>query len=244
MKTKLFFLLVLISNYCFAQITLDHKFTGRNANVFQTSSGIKYWLIGNDYKTITFYNSDYSIYKTIILNDSIHVSNIFLASDKLFNNDNSIEFIVNNDNSQQPSLLLFDENGKLLMNFGTVINVKTFLDGNKTKMIFISSSDANMSNNYYIYSLPGQLTTNEQEINSSISSTAYPNPAVNSITLPYSLMPGEFATMKIFNSNGILINSKNIDSNFDKILLNVESYTPGIYFYSVKEKTNKFIVNK
>ena len=53
---------------------------------------------------------------------------------------------------------------------------------------------------------------------------------------------GEQAEMLIYDVNGKMIEKKMIDSTFDKILLNVESYTPGIYFYSVNGVSHKFVV--
>jgi len=71
----------------------------------------------------------------------------------------------------------------------------------------------------------------------------YPNPANTTITLPYQLKQGEKSAMHIYNINGQLVETKQVDYVFDKILLNVSSYASGTYFYEVNGVSNKFIVN-
>ena len=91
-----------------------------------------------------------------------------------------------------------------------------------------------------IYSIDG-YDLNEKVMATSFGH-AYPNPARNTISLSYNLNKGEQAEMLIYDANGKMIEKKTIDSTFDKILLNVESYTPGIYFYSVNGVSHKFVV--
>ena len=91
-----------------------------------------------------------------------------------------------------------------------------------------------------IYSIDGYESV--KNVRATSFGHAYPNPARNTISLPYNLNKGEQAEMLIYDVNGKMIEKKTIDSTFDKILLNVESYTPGIYFYSVNGVSHKFVV--
>ncbi len=93
-----------------------------------------------------------------------------------------------------------------------------------------------------IYSLPG-VGTNVRSAQAEKVSSPYPNPAKTTVTLPYQLKQGETSTMNIYSINGQLIESKQIDSVFNKILLNVSGYAKGAYLYEVNGVSNRFIVN-
>jgi hypothetical protein len=75
-----------------------------------------------------------------------------------------------------------------------------------------------------IYSLPGKTTSVAPMVSNTISKSPYPNPTNTTITLPYKLKQGETSTMHIYSMNGQLIETKQIDSGYDKILLNVSGY--------------------
>jgi hypothetical protein len=256
MKTKILILLILLVDViCKAQITLEHKFYG-NTNWFQTTSGLKYYSIINgdsvSNREIIIYNSDYSIYKAIPINYDppyYDIVGICFASDKLFNSDNLIEFIIEFGSGDGiDAAKLYNENGTQLFDFGSCSFLSVYLDCNKTKLL-IRNRNYNgvigLPDSCYIYSLPGQMLTAIATNNTeTLMKLAYPNPTKNTITLPYNLQPGETSIIRIYNANGILIYTKMIDSNFDRIQLNVKNYSSGIYFYEINGKTSKFIVNK
>ena len=116
--------------------------------------------------------------------------------------------------------------------------------GSLNKLI-IKALAKNPSSQYVdeIYSLPGSIPSSISKLESLNMLPAYPNPTRAIINLPYVLEKGQTAVMRIYNINGQLSDQKEIDSSFDRILLNVESYHPGIYFYEYNGITNKFIVN-
>ena len=88
------------------------------------------------------------------------------------------------------------------------------------------------------------MPNNVSELKISNVQTAYPNPTRITINLPYVLDKGQTTMMRrIYKTNGQLMEQKQIDSAFDKILLNVNSYQPGIYLYEYNGVSNKFIVN-
>ena len=91
-----------------------------------------------------------------------------------------------------------------------------------------------------IYGTGGNYSAEEFHLVS--NSVAYPNPARSNITLPYELEDGEKETMSIYNLNGQLIERFEISSHFNQVQLNVNSYSPGIYLYEYKGRSNKFIV--
>jgi hypothetical protein len=98
------------------------------------------------------------------------------------------------------------------------------------------------NNTTEIYSLPGTMANVVPQIGGNIFQSPYPNPANSTITLPYQLKQGEISTMRIYNMDGQLIETKQIDSAFDKILLNVSNYRRGMYIYEVNGESKRFIV--
>ncbi|MBQ3749720.1 MAG: T9SS type A sorting domain-containing protein [Bacteroidales bacterium] len=70
----------------------------------------------------------------------------------------------------------------------------------------------------------------------------YPNPSRNTVTLPYTLQPGETSQLRVFNMNGQLLETFHIGSDFDKILLNVSNYPKGTYIYTYNGVSKKFVV--
>lgn len=70
----------------------------------------------------------------------------------------------------------------------------------------------------------------------------YPNPSRNTVTLPYTLQPGETSQLRVYNMNGQLLETFHIGSDFDKILLNVSNYPKGTYIYTYNGVSKKFVV--
>lgn len=70
----------------------------------------------------------------------------------------------------------------------------------------------------------------------------YPNPSRNTVTLPYTLQPGETSQLHVYNMNGQLLETFHIGSDFDKILLNISNYPKGTYIYTYNGVSKKFVV--
>ena len=252
MKKTKFFLIILafvgLSFYVKAQINLEQTFNGEIH--YQNYLDVELF---SDVTTnqIKLYNTDYSWYKTvnITLPTNYYLSSVSNFSKKLFNDDNKIEFTVifckYEAGSNDFKIKLYNEDGTMLKDFGDhsstiTTNVITI---NKQYKLIIRRHGVNASTE--IYSLPGippippvgvsNQTSNEYQ-------PPFPNPANAIITLPYQLKQGEMSVMNIYNSNGQLIETKQIGSDFDKILLNVSGYTKGMYVYEVNGVSNKFVV--
>ena len=87
------------------------------------------------------------------------------------------------------------------------------------------------------------MPNNVSELKISDVQSSYPNPSKTIINLPYSLEKGQSAIMKIYKTNGQLIEQKLINSTFNKIRLNVNSYQSGVYIYEFNGISKKFVVN-
>ena len=243
--TMLLFVGVLFTNKLNAQITLEHTFEER---VFPTLYGGGYWTAAPDDDlsscTVTIYDSDYSLYKQVTINphegyesiDDISVFSTELILVASFSYYDYVELF---------RYSLYDTNGNIIKDWGDYVHVdyeynvySHFLSNNT---LVFNCRDKETGQEYTeIYSIDGYESV--KNVRDASFGHAYPNPARNTISLPYNLNKGEQAEMLIYDVNGKMIEKKMIDSTFDKILLNVESYTPGIYFYSVNGVSHKFVV--
>lgn len=250
----LLFVGVLLTNKLNAQMTLEHTFEGE---VYPTTCFGEYYFSyeepeDDSYVTVKIYNPDYSLNKEVTLYPLEGYSKIWL--NWVYTQDLimaiSITEFYDSDNDTyygEDCYCMYDSNGNIIKNWGRdyevdddiIIEENNFL---QNKLTFIIYNETTSEIYTEIYSIDGYESTSEKTIRS--FGHAYPNPARNTISLPYNLNKGEQAEMLIYDVNGKMIEKKTIDSTFDKILLNVESYTPGIYFYSVNGVSHKFVVNR
>lgn len=259
MKTFILVFLLFIPTMFYGQINLEHTFTsdkgaGSGVSFFITQTkGIMYYSIGDTITNqIRFYNQDYSLYKSVTINRPKGFTiNVTLPSEQLFHSNNSIEFICyflkGVTSGYVSKLIIYDENGTIIKDFG-LYNSYMFpilISNGYFSKLNLRSVLMNANKQFVdeVYSLPGNMPSNLPELKISRVKSAYPNPSKSTINLPYALGSNEVSNMRIFKENGQLVDQKIIDSMFDRIILNVESYEKGIYYYEYNGITNKFIVN-
>lgn len=241
------------------------------------SSGEKYCLYEMGNRRVKLYNMNHSIFKTINIlplnkyrtynTDSI--VSIAYISETLFNTDNLIEVLTFDgnwystiNNNSLGSMNIFNEQGALLFSGDSLMPCSKsdasyygMTDGNfifnssvGAKMILYSYKNNTLSQQ--VYSLPGQLITSIQKTkNESLNALPFPNPTINSITVPYKLDNGKEGKLVINDINGKMLFEYKIDTNFDNVLVDTNAMTAGNYFYSIyssdkKVATGKFIVTK
>ena len=197
--------------------------------------------------------------------------NVSVVGRHLINTDNKIEMIVDAsgyeivsdeygeyERSVVSNTIIINEDGELVHDFGFFVSFLTddgsrgvvHRVGNQLRLgLFISSPTAydEYGNPLYywnIYSLGGNYnpSTMVTYTQSGISPNPYPNPSRNTISLPYMLQPGETSQLRVFNMNGQLLETFNIGSDFDKILLDVSNYPKGTYIYKYNGVSKKFVV--
>ena len=234
--TMLLFVGVLFTNKLNAQMTLEHTF---EEDVSVVPFGNYYYSVTDYYEaesaTITIYDFDYNLYKQITIpcyQGYEHIGSVFpISPEIIFSN-----FYTNfEEGGCIVSTILYDTDGNILRIIDKEAYIEDYLN-NK----FLLSYYKDGTSYTEVYSVDG-YDLNEKVMPTSFGH-AYPNPARNTISLPYNLNKGEQAEMLIYDVNGRMIDKKRIDSTFNKILLNVESYTPGVYFYSVNGVSQKFVV--
>ncbi|MEI6753754.1 MAG: T9SS type A sorting domain-containing protein [Paludibacter sp.] len=239
-----------------AQINLEHTFSvnnGSSLSCFYTNTKGTMFYITPDTLTnqLKIYNTDYSLYKNITIPRQIGYSmNVLFLSEQLFNSNTSIEFVClflkYQTSGTLTKIVVYDENGAVLKDFGTynqyVFPFLSNYNGGTTKLILIKYDSSITPTAYDIYSLTGTLPNKVPETSISDVQSAYPNPSKSIITLPYKLENNKTTVMNIYKLNSQMVDSKQIDSSFDKIQLNVNSYQPGVYIYEYNGVSNKFIV--
>jgi hypothetical protein len=275
---KLFTLVLLFcSLQSFAQLTLVRE-TDMALKPFMLENGD--WMLVSEIsvkeklKSITFYKSDYSVYKTINISQifpfdttgyaynmswlsAIYMvsggnKNEYVYTDKFFNNDDKIEFILqyqseSNQNKSIPNQtvsIIMNEDGQEIQRF---TNSKGIGIGfNYWKHLNVSFSYQNYTK---IYSVPGNLpcpTSCSQKTASiapitqpnefkEIQVTGFPNPSSEKVTLAYSLPEGtQFGTLRLYTQTGELVKEFKVSNQVDHLELPVSEYNSGTYFYELQ----------
>ena len=216
---------------------------------------------------VKIYNQDFSLYRIVNITNIPDTCswNLLWANDynqygrgamskRLFNADNKIEFCYYtqpiNYSSQTYHPYIINENGEIVHDFGEIAGtssgggVDVLADGSCRLKLYSSGNEH--FNHTEIYALPGKCYTSiaEAKEKTAMHQTPYPNPSQSIVNLPYQLKQGEVATMNIYNINGQLMEQKQIEGSFDKIMLNVSNYPAGLYIYTYNGISRKFIVQR
>lgn len=267
-------LISLISIISYSQITLEHTYNNSSTLAASSQSedkqplmvklevdNMKYIFIDRQAKTVTFYNMDHTFFKTISFASATNLTNlvsvdILYISQHLFDLDDEIEFmyshryfngstftcvtqIINEDGS-----IIFTENGAPLVkaNYHQQQYPIYNTDSGTKLMLSMNNSDVN------IYSLQGDLTAAIVPlIDEKLYNFAYPNPSENQINIPLDQFNNESNTiLELFDQNGKLIRTMNIDPDIDELKLNIQNLSPGIFYYQVnygnkRSKLREFI---
>ena len=238
------------------QITLEKTFDGQvgYSGTYISTYQDYYTYVNAETNQIRLYNEDYSLYKTITVvpPTGLSIGSASLFSKNIITTDNKVTFFVLFTASTMPTdrnlystLRLYNEDNAIVKDFGY-----SYLFGTSYHAV---SNECRLSILRYvytdkityatdIYSLPGTVTDLRSAQVEKTKQFPYPNPANTVIVLPYKLEQGETAVMNIYNMNGQLVDVKQIDFVFDRILLNVSGYAKGVYIYEVKGVSNRFIV--
>ena len=259
--TTLIFVAFMYSQNLRAQITLEHTFYAANYSVnpviLYENVNLFVWYEANQVK---LYNTDYSLYKTITVplpSNNYYISEVLLPN-TVYSTNGKIGFVViffsDVDYPKSAGARIYDEDAALLIDLGFSSSLPKNISihkVNNNQYCFSISKEKEMDGSggdTEIYSLPGKPSIVNEDNSMAINGNynvqqPYPNPAKTAISLPYQLKQGETSVMHIYNTNGQLMETKQIDSVFDKILLNVSDYAKGIYFYEVNGVSNRFVVN-
>jgi len=252
---SIFFVLISIMN--FAQINLEHTFSGPGMTYpINTNNQTMYYDFNSTTSVLTIYNNDYSLYKSLTIIPPAGFKTPSLTggiSTKVFNNDDLVEFCfsfatTSTSNPYESKLLLYNENLQVLKDFGNRILLTIFKTvDNVTKCNVIGYIISGSQMIYYqdIYHLPGNLPVDVyNDLPSTEEQTPFPNPANTYIIIPFSIGVSESAVLNIFNQQGQMIDSRIITGNEISLKYDVQSLSPGFYFYQYNNVKEKFIVTR
>ncbi len=164
MKIFLPYLLFFIAFNSFAQITLEHTYTNSAVTRIKLeNSGEKYYELKRETNELFLYNSNHTLWKTIILPATIpHMyapsANIINISETRINPDTNIEviFVYYDINTNKTNCKVFSENGTTVL---TILNIapETYLSeisGLPDKLIATGTTETK------VYSFPELLLEN------------------------------------------------------------------------------------
>lgn len=244
------FLGLFFSITAFAQVTLEHSYTGDGGNdhpkayAFFTDSGINYYTFDSELNKVYFYNSSHILFKTVDVNVSsdYKLIQIYLVTDKLFYSDNKIEFITNSVNYPLPSkMTLYNEDGTNLYEFGERWQAEIVKNSNIDYKLIVVSSEKFSPIFYDVYTLTGTLSESQQGNLAKTNFYSFPNPTSNKISFTTDTVNGNSTKLEIFDNSGKRVFEKNMTVNDNKIEIDVTELASGIYIYKLDGRSNKFI---
>lgn len=246
------------------QINYEHTYTGVSAAYIHLPvAGYKYYVMDVANCQCRMYNNDHSLWKTINLSipSGYYLCDIQFVTEDLFNTDNTIEMLYVSYN-YNTTLKYYTYDTRIVNEYGTLLLSMPYAGysyiypaetGSKLFMWIYDFSIFPETVNTMVYSIPGKLnsvvTGSSDELKSSQHS-AYPNPAINEVTIPYAL-PSNInqAELKLYSTNGLLVKSFTVDHTFNSILLKTSELPAGLYVYRIESGTynsgsRKLIVSK
>jgi len=252
MKKKLLYLFITISTISFGQ-TLETTYTTSGYDerekpnfAFNINGETKFYTLDWTNKEVKIYDSSHNIYKTvsISLESGYEMRELYLATDKLFNSNSKIEFLiysVQTSSPYQPNLRLFDEDGNLLFDFGNSRGIELFKTSNNGYKLLTSQMTTNTNEiSYKVYSLSGTLSINQESLlNKAV--ILFPNPTSETLNLRNLKRNGNESLLEIFSIQGKKVLSKKIEQNESEISVNISHLSKGIYIYKIGEISNKFV---
>lgn len=251
MKNFYLWAMALTASGLSAQVTLEHNYvsTGgyndvQKSYAFFTESGINYYTT-NDQNQIMLYNASHSLYKTVTLplGANFELTKVVLATDKFFNTNAEIEFLVvsNNytDGAFEQKMTLYNENAVNLQEFGDRYTADAIKISDSTFKLMVSQ-DMSGENLYDIYGVAGTLSTQQQQMLVA-DHFVYPNPASNRINITNPMTNGESGAVKIYTINGTKVLEQSVNSSEKNIMLDVTGLSSGTYIYKINNHSGKFI---
>lgn len=234
-----------------AQATLEHSYltTGgyndvQKSYAFFTQSGINYYTTNNQ-NQIMFYNASHSLYKTVTLplGANFELSKVILVTDKFFNTNAEIEFLVVSNNytegAFEQKMTLYNENAVNLQEFGDRFTADAIKISDSSFKLIVSQ-DTSGNNLYDIYGVAGTLSAQQQQMLVS-DHFVYPNPASNRLNITNPMIDGESGAVKIYTINGAKVLEQPVNGSEKSIMLDITGLSSGTYIYKINNHSGKFI---
>lgn len=250
-------LFVSVSRFASAQITFEHAYTGAAEVADVENFGYKYYVTDYLTNSITIYNEDHSLWKTVMLNVPQNQSlyDVAYLSSKVFNSDDLVEllavsyqYISTSDTSGYYIYLtqVLNENGSILLSVPGGAYSFTYIDENTDQKLVVYLYDFSVSSyisSTQVYGLPAKYTA----INDNLPNQylPYPNPSKNEINIPFKSTGSEAVQELILtDTKGLEYKILNINESEGSIHLNTSSLPSGSYIYFLRTNGRSLPVGK
>lgn len=241
----------------FSQATLRHTFTNSSGGlhsvfqnsiheyVYETLPEVSYVVCNLDedeaIASFSVYDANFELTKEIPFTVEgkwgIRFSSFgfVLAGKHLFNNDDKIEICLSPMNQVgSVSTMILNEDGEVLFKeYGSLIS-NLYRAGDELRFEVYKEGSGVVK----VYATQGNFSVDEMV---TVPQSPYPNPAYMTVSIPYTL-DGKSTDMHIYDSRGVLMETKTIYPDAEWIDLNVSTYRPGVYIYEYNGVSNRFIV--
>ena len=237
-----------------AQITREHRYSSIVEPGKLSTGDVKYAGYVSSNATsgqVRIYNLNHSIYRQVPITvpNGARIWGIEYLSDKLFNTNAGLEFVLNVGNpspsgSSISQTRIYDETGALLLSTDSTGVSAIYNTPTGTKML-LYNFDAGDAGTSQIFSLGGTLTTLRTVSGQAQAelAPAYPNPSEAEINLPYQVALGKVAELVVRDIAGRQVATYQVDNTFDHLRLNTRKLRSGVYFYTVDGGTaRRFVV--
>jgi hypothetical protein len=247
MKNHLSYILILFCFSLFGQ-TLEKTYTSNHYDkinyAFFINDELNFYTIDRTNNEVKFYDSSHNLFKTIIieLKNNWDFLSIYTITDKLFNSDSKIEFIVRSRDSGIPytNLTVFNEDGEEIFEFELVDDFKLIKTPENTFKLITTSFYNNNKIDYKVYNLSGTLDASQETLlNKDI--IQYPNPTSKNLYLKNIDIKNKGSFLEIFTIDGKKVLTKNIKQS--ETYIDVSNLSKGVYYYKIGRYSHKFIKN-
>lgn len=277
-KNILIILCILFNMYSYSQISLIHDYDsastisafsgGVNQLIYINLevSGERYIKISRSGKKISIYNLNHSLLKTIpapFLPSNTSTGDILYLSEKLFDLDNKMEFmLINNDGNtgtyytaiyNEDGALLFSDTGAAMIKMNVPLQQYPIYNTSQGTIMILSYRYGHAK----VFSLPGILSTAIEQANGQLIqaqsgqlSNLYPNPSNGAVTLQYELPKEERqGELILYNMQGAEVKRYKVDNTFKDVIIDNTQLPAGTYFYQLQTSkgavgTKKMVVVK
>jgi len=244
-----------------AQISLQNTYNYSTGVVKLEILGYKYFLMDVPLSQCRIYNMDHSLFKTIncAVPANNYLSDIKYVSQNLFDSDADIDLVYTFYEFIQPTVdtyyykyksRMINENGSNIHDIDGARFIYVYETGENENKLFAYCYDYSIWPEKIwtsIYNLPGLYVSAETMTyeKPGMSLNAFPNPASDKIKLVYELPENiRIARLNLMDSNGRTIRNFTVDNHTDHLELNVNGFSPGVYYYSIEYNNLRSLIKK
>lgn len=247
---------ILISSNLRSQITLDNEYNG--AAEFAYLEGEFYYVTDYLNNSCAVYGLDHQLVKNINITvpSDWYLNDISFVSTKIFNTDDAIEllvvfyrYIADSDTSghYEYNTRVINDAGTILLDitkggYSSIFETKD--NGLKLMTYIYDFSDYSFVSQTKIYTLPGEISS-VKPTSDVIIKDAYPNPAGESLHIPYTINSSTGNThLILMNTLGQEIKRITLNQQSNEATLRTSDLPAGQYIYYIEQNGQKIAARK